>query len=255
MKMTYVFGLLAATLLAAAPSTLAADAVVDTNSPPWDISATAGATLTRGNSETLALSANIAAIKKWANNEINLGADGVYGESEVERDDGSKYTDRTAASVHGFAQYNRLFTERFFGYFRVDALNDAEADINYRVSLSPGVGYYFIKEPKLTLRGELGPGYVFEDLGGETDDYATLRVAERGEWKITERAKIWESVEYVPQVDDFANYVVNAEIGLDTAITKKLSQVTFLQDTYRSRPAEGRENNDLKLVAGIKYRF
>jgi len=204
------------------------------------------ATLTKGNSDTLAISGNIAANKKWYDNELNLGVDGVYGENSGVVN---------ANAVHGFAQCNRLFTERLFGYFRAEAFHDDVAKIDYQVSLSPGVGYYFIKQKTLTLRDELGPGYVFERLDGVEDDYATIRLAERGEWKLTDRAKIWESVEYVPQVDRFQNYVINSEIGLDTVITKKFSQVVFLQDSYRSEPAPGRKNNDLKLVAGIKYKF
>ncbi|HEY5915350.1 MAG TPA: DUF481 domain-containing protein [Verrucomicrobiae bacterium] len=235
-----------------------AQAVV-TNAPPkknpWDASATLGVTLTRGNSKTLLVSGQIQAIKKWDKNEVDLGADGVYGENEVTTSTGGKETQKSAEAIHGYAQYNRLFSERLFGYLRVEALHDAIADVDYRLAVSPGAGYYLIKETNLFLRAELGPGYVVEKLAGVTHDYATLRVAERGEWKISSRAKVWESVEYLPQVDRFQNYVINAEIGLDTAISAHFSQVTFLQDTYRSEPAPGRVHNDIKLVAGVKYKF
>ena len=100
-------------------------AVVSTNPPSWDVSASLGATLTRGNSETLMLSANIAANKKWDKNELNLGADAVYGENTVEVN-GVETTEKNAEAYHGFAQYNRLFSERLFGYVRVDALHVTE---------------------------------------------------------------------------------------------------------------------------------
>ena len=38
-----------------------------------------------------------------------------------------------------------MFTDRFYGYARVDALHDGIADVEYRVTLSPGVSYYFAK--------------------------------------------------------------------------------------------------------------
>ena len=62
----------------------------------------------------------------------------------------------TAGTSRGFAQYNRLFTERVFGYLRLDGLHDAIADIEYRFTFSPGVGYYFIKNAQTTLSGEAG---------------------------------------------------------------------------------------------------
>ena len=100
--------------------------------PPWDVSAAAGLTLTRGNSHTLLFTGNVLADKKWdaGKNEISLGADGVYG---------TDHGQENANQLHGFGQYNRLFTERFYGYLRIDGLHDAIAGIDYRVTVGPGV--------------------------------------------------------------------------------------------------------------------
>jgi putative salt-induced outer membrane protein len=227
-----------------------------TNPTPWDASAAVGFTLTRGNSETLLFTGNIQAAKKWNKNEVNLGVDGVYGESNGEE---------SAESVRGFGQFNRLFTERAFGYIRFEALHDGIANIDYRLTISGGVGYYFIKTTNTTLRAEIGPGYIYERNGDATvngvffpahsDSYMTLRIAERFDHKFSDRVKIWQAVEFLPQVDRFSNYIINAEIGLETSMSKHLSQQTFIQDTYHSDPAPGREENDLKLVAAIKYKF
>ena len=91
--------------------------------------------------------------------------------------------------------------------------------------------------------------------GGETRDYATLRLAERFEQKVNDRVKIWKSVEFLPQVDKFDNYVVNFEVGIETAITKKFTQRVAILDTYRNQPAPNRLHNDLKLIASIGYKF
>ena len=218
----------------------------DTKVPVWETSAALGLTLTRGNSETLLFSGSILSEKKWDMNEVRLGADATYGE---DRDV------KSSEAVHGFGQYNRLFTERAYGYLRLDALHDAVADVEYRVTISPGVGYYFVKNERTTLSGEVGPGYIFEKLGSNTDEYATLRIAERFEHKFNDRVKLWQSVEFLPQVDDFSNYLVNSEIGIDTSLTDKLSLRVFAIDTYDSEPAEGRDKNDLKLVTAIAYKF
>ena len=214
--------------------------------PAWDTSASIGVTLTRGNSKTLLVTGNVLSEKKWDKNEIRLGADATYGED---------HDVKNSESLHGFGQYNRLITDRLFGYARVDALHDAIADVDYRVTLSPGVGYYFIKNDRTTLSGEIGPGVIFEKQGDRTHDYMTLRIAERLEHKLNDRVKLWESVEFLPQVDKFSNYIVNSEVGVDSSLTKKLSLKVFAQDTYHSEPAKGREKNDLKLVTAIGYHF
>ncbi len=228
---------------------LSALAQTVTNTPPvpkWDTSVSMGLTLTRGNSDTEVFTAQILSDKKEDANEYHLGADGSYGKNQ-----GVKNNE----TLHGFAQYNRLFTERAYGYARVDALHDAIADVEYRLTLSPGIGYYFIKRPMTSLSGEFGPGFVYEKQGNTTEGYITLRFAEKFEHKFNDRSKLWQSVEILPQVDNFDNTIIKSEIGIETAISGNFSLRTYVQDTYDTEPAPGREKNDLKLVAAIAYKF
>jgi putative salt-induced outer membrane protein YdiY len=225
---------------------LAQSAPTTTETNSWKTSAAAGLTLAKGNSDTLLITANIASSRKWGMNEADLGADGTYGKS-----DGTKNSD----AIHGFGQYNRLFSERIFGLFRVDALHDEIADIDYRLTVSPGIGYYFIKNGKTFLRGEVGPSLVTQSLGGVSDTFATLRLAERFEHTFNERTKLWQSVEWLPQVDRFQNSIINAELGVDVAMSAKLHLRTFVQDTYNTEPATGRKKNDIKLVSALAYTF
>ena len=226
--------------------TAAAQAPTPMTAPAWDTSAALGLTVTRGNSDTLLFTGNILTGKKWDQNELAFGADATYGENN---------SVKNAESFHGFGQYNRLFTERLYGYMRLDALHDAIADIEYRLTLSPGAGYYFIKNESTKLSGEVGPGFIYEKQGDDSRGYVTLRLAERFDHKVNDRVKIWQSVEILPQVDNFSNYIVNAELGVETSLTTKLSLRTYLQDTYDNEPAPGREKNDLKLVAAVAYKF
>lgn len=212
----------------------------------WETSAAAGLTLTRGNSDTLLFNANLWSQKKWERNELSFGVDASYGENN---------SIKNTESLHGFGQYNRLFTDRCYGYARLDGLHDSIADVEYRVTLSAGGGYYFIKNDTTRLSAEAGPGIVFEKQGGRSHEYLVLRVAERFEHKLNDRARIWQSAEYLPQVDNFNNYILNGEIGVEAGLTSKLSLRSYLQDTYDNEPAPGRKQNDLKLVAGIAYKF
>jgi putative salt-induced outer membrane protein YdiY len=213
---------------------------------PWDTSLAAGLTLTRGNSDTLLFTAGILSERKGPVNELTLGADGAYGKNDgVE----NVYT------LHGFSQINHLFSDRFYGYLRVNALHDAIADLQYRITLGPGAGYYFVKETNTTFAVEAGSAIVFERLGTNDNTYATLRLAERFEHKFNDRVRVWESVEILPQVDDFNNYLVNAELGIESALSKKLSLQTYVVDNYNNEPAGGRQKNDVKIVSGLKYKF
>lgn len=229
------------------PESAAANELTQPPKYPWKSSIGAGLTLTRGNSDTLLVTANAQTDKKTPNNEYNFGADGAYGE-----DSSVKNVD----TIHAFGQYNHLFTKKFYGYARVEGLHDGIADLQYRLTVGPGVGYYFLKETNTTFSGEAGSSFVTQRLGDVDDSYATLRVAEKFEHKFTNLgARFWESLEVLPQVDDFNNYIMNGEIGIESSLTKTISLKTFLVDNFNNEPAAGREKNDVKLVSGISYQF
>ena len=223
------------------------NAVILTNKPAWESSVGFGFTLTRGNSDTLLATAGIQTHLKSLSDEISLGADGAYGEND---------SVQNVNSAHGFSQYNHLFSEKIFGYLRADALHDEIADLQYRITLSPGVGYYFLRQTNTSLAGEFGPAMVFERLGERDNNYVTARVAERFEHKFTgNNARVWQSAEILPQINDFNNFVANAELGLEATVTKKISLQAYAQDNFVNEPAAGRQQNDLRIVSGLKYKF
>lgn len=228
-------------------------AVKPEEKPKWAQSAGIGLTITEGNSDTVLVTASYAGAKKWGNNEVTLGLNGGYGENEGEKN--NEY-------VKGFGQYNWLFGKdnRWYGFGRLDALYDAIADIDYRVGIAAGLGYYFLKEgvndnKRFNLSAEIGPGFVTERVGGQTDNYATVYIAEKFSWKISDRSRLWQSLDFSPQIDDLENNVTNFELGVASKLTEALELRVVLSDTYRSQPAAGREHNDLKLVAALGYTF
>lgn len=228
---------------APAPATAAIEMAVKY---PWASSVSAGLTITRGNSHTLLYSAAIGTDKKTPDNEFSLGASGAYG---------SQNSIQNVNNYGGFAQWNHLFTERFYDYVRADANRDVIADLDYRFNLGPGVGYYLIKQTNTTLSVEAGAGYQYEHLGGEYNSFATARLAEKFEHKFRDRARLWQTAEILPQVDKLQNYAVNFEIGMEASITKTFSLKTTLDDTYQSEPAAKHYRNDIKLISGVSYKF
>ena len=236
-----------ALLAAAAKATSAAPgAVIPTNKPAWESTVAFGLTLTSGNSESVLATGSFRTHRNNPTNEWTLGLEGSYGENNaVENNE----------TLHGFAQYNHLFGERWYAYARADALHDGIADVTYRFTFSPGAGYYFVKNKQTSLAGEFGPAVLYEKLDDEYHTYPTLRLAERLEHKMDEHTRFWQNVEFLPQVDRPDNFLVNAEVGAEAALTKRLSLRTVVQDNYANIPAPGRKDNDVKLISGLAYKF
>jgi putative salt-induced outer membrane protein YdiY len=226
----------------------ASQVAAQTNAPPvpkWDTSVALGVTLTRGNSDSALLTISGRADKACKKQELHLGADFAYGEADSVKNN---------ESLRGFGQYNYLFSERWFAYIRGEALHDAVADVEYRVTLGPGAGYYVIKNAKTSLSVEAGSAVVFEKQGDDSQTYLTARAGEKFEHKFNDRVRIWESAEILPQVDELNNFIVNAEAGVESALSKSWALRVVVQDTYDNEPAPGREKNDLKLIAAIAWK-
>jgi hypothetical protein len=245
-------------LFAASNLSRADDATAKADEPKkskWESIATIGVTLTRGNSKTFLANASVGTKRTWSSDEALFGASAGYGQSTITV--GGNKTDTTTDSyIKGYGQWNHLFTPRAYLGVRVTGDHDDIASLTYRATVGPLAGYYFIKQTNSSLAGEIGPSYVREKFfGQDVKDYLALRIGERGEHKFDSGAKIWESLEWLPKVKDMQDYLVNAELGVSAPISKALSISLVLQDTYKSVPAIGKQQNDLKLIAGLSYIF
>jgi putative salt-induced outer membrane protein YdiY len=222
------------------------DQVTVTNHTVWLSSLTLGFTMTRGNSDTLLVSAKFRTERKLADNEWLLGANGAYGED---------HSVKNYETLHGFGQFNHFFTSRLYAFGRLDGLHDGIKDIKYRATVSPGLGYYLMKQTNATYAVEAGPSFVSERQGEDDQNYAAFRLAERFEYKLNSRARIWHSAELIPQMDQPDNFIINADIGVESPLARDLSLQVYVQDNYVNQPTPTYKHNDVRIVSGISYKF
>lgn len=231
--------------------------------PAFKTSLNAGLTMTDGNSDTLA--ANLALItegEKAGLGSVIAGIEGNYGESTLSQSTTDEATgettvteesEKTVENAKAYANVKKTLSPMTFASLDGSVLYDDIALIDYRALLTPGLGAYLVKNEKRTLALEAGPSYVWEKVDGLSDDYLALRVAERYTCQATETAKLVQTFEYVPEIEDFDNYLLTFEIGLEVAINSHLNLRIVLQDTYDNTPAQDTERNDLSLIAGLGF--
>jgi putative salt-induced outer membrane protein YdiY len=213
---------------------------------PWNNSISTGLTLARGNTDTTLVSAEYNTTRKTPKNEYSGNVSLAYGEQDSKQ---------TAENYKGTFQWNHLFNDRFYCYNRTEGLRDYIADVDYRVFLGPGLGYYLLKNTNLAFALGGGVNYELQSENSRSDSFATLRYADKFEYKIDDSTRVWQTVEFLPQVDEWDNYLVNFEIGAETKLIKCFTLKTVLDDNFNNRPAAAHEKNDLRLVAGVGYKF
>ena len=211
---------------------------------PWEFTGAAGLAYSDGNSESMAYSLQFLGSYLRDGEEAYVGMDYFYSE-----DDGLQSTD----SLKIFGQYNHDLSERIYiggfgSYFQ-----DSVADIDYRIDTSVLLGYRAIKRDDMKLSFETGPGYSWEDKAGGTRDFATLRFAEKFEYRFNQTTRFWQSLGMTPALEDFSDYVLDFEMGIETRITSQWSLRTFLKHRIDSTPSAGRERSDTSILLGAAY--
>lgn len=210
----------------------------------WEVTGAAGLSLAQGNADSLAYSVQALATYEGRHWEGLLGASYFYSENN-----GVTSTD----SLRLFGQGQRLLTDRLYLGLAGSYLQDEGADLDYRFDVAGVLGYHLIKTDRTQLSLEVGPGYAWEELGGSADEFATLRFGQRFERQLSKRSKLWQSAYLIPQVDDFNNFNLIAEAGIDILLSSKWSLRTSARYLYDNTPAAGRQSEDITLIMGLAY--
>ena len=220
----------------------------------WKVSLALGFNMTQGNSETIVGTASLTGDLEAGANLVRLGAEGAYGEAEIEDDAGETDDEVTTRNAKAFGSYKRKF-KRAYGYVDGSVMQDKIAEVDYRGILGGGIGYFLFDGAKVKLGTEGGLSYPWEEVDGVEDDYPAYRLAERGEWQITKTSKLWESVEYLPKTDDFDNYLLNGEVGAEAALATRLSLRVVYQIRYDNEPAPDQEEQDTILISALSWQI
>ena len=232
-------------------SLLVAVATASAEERKFETTVSAGAALTDGNSETLQANASIVAEGEIENlGSVRGGVVGNYGETTANDE-----KETTVENAQAFANAKRTLSPAAFAYLDTSLLYDNIARIDSRATLGPGAGMFLMKNDTTKISAEAGLSYIWEDVADIDDEYAAARVAERFDHQLNHSARIWQSVEFLPQIDDFGNYLINAEVGVEAALNSRLNLRLVLHNRYDSEPGAGLEQNDLSLIAGVSIKL
>lgn len=232
--------------------------------PKREFSVVLGGTFNDGNTEDKSGNASILYKNVMENvGEYKLGADGTITKTTVEKEtveaDGSKSvrkTDETTAkNGEVFGKIILTVNDPFSVYFDAGLFADEIADVDYRAHVGTGIAVDLYKSDSATFRFEVGVAPMWEKIAGETEYYTMGRLAETLEYTFAGGAKVWESAEYMPALDDGDKYLVTAEAGVESPLSDLLSLRFVVKDRYNSLPGVGNEKNDVSATVGVRIKL
>lgn len=161
---------------------------------------------------------------------------------------------RTNHEVKGGAYYEYLFTERWFGYGRLDLEYDEFENLDLRLSTAVGAGYYWIKKDEAELKTRAGIGYLHETFrDGRVEDAVQADVGVEARFDITPWLQLTHATTWYPTFDGLDDYRLVSDtaflipFGGSDAWKLKLGALY----EYDSIPDPGRERLDQTYYANI----
>jgi putative salt-induced outer membrane protein len=247
---------LLATLLAA--SLAAPLAMAGKETRPWKASAELGAIATSGNTDTTTIQGKIEADQNTPNwsNRYTLGV--LFKEDQIQGEDGSTTTVKTAERVSLSARGGyRLTREHSTLFVYGSHVNDQFAAYSAYTTVSVGYGARVYDGLRAQLEVEIGPGYYWADQRlSDGSTVAESSVIGRGaltyDWQWTDNADFRQvlSVESGPD-----NTRTTSDTSLSTRINSALKMKVGFNLTNDTDVAPGKVHTDTTTYVNLVYSF
>lgn len=212
----------------------------------WDKSLALGFSLTDGNNDTSLFTTEANVKYEKDKNTLTLNASHNIGDN-----DGETNVDNTMVN----AQYQRLFADKSYFGIGESFLRNEISDVKYRSTTNVLYGFHLLKGESVDLSLEIGPSYIFEEVGSISDNYLAYRVADSFEFEISKTSRIFQNSELIVQAENSDNYLINSKIGIEAKMTETLSLVSTLTSLYDNVPAAGKKRHDLIAVTALAVSF
>jgi putative salt-induced outer membrane protein len=233
------------------PSATPQPQVVAVPAVEWKKDLSLGYTQTEGNTKAQSGQVSASLNRKTPGNETTLKFNALYSSSDGVMN-GKKF--------YGMARYAYSFGNdlKWYNFYKLEGDQDYFADIEYRLTPSTGVGYWFSTTDDLKLLTELGIGYQYTEYrietspnGGEPVLVPRFFVDKR----LIGNLHLSEDLTMYPSLDDFRDYRFHSETALVNPITQRWSLKISYTDDFNSDPPVGFKKNDSTWLTSLEYHY
>jgi putative salt-induced outer membrane protein YdiY len=201
--------------------------------------------------------------RRWEKDRMNANFGYYYSETGTSKYSKEKSTDRW--EIEG--QHDHFWGSKFYMYENARYEEDDIAGLDYRLRLGVGGGYQWLDgfesetTGKWSFNQEVGAAWIknsYADQDPDADDsYATVRYAHHLKYfpKWRDGVEVFHNLEYLPQVNDFDNYLIKADVGFSTKIVLDFDLLCKIEWDYNSMPSVGRKSSDFRYIVGLGYKW
>lgn len=213
----------------------------------WKGRVAVGTTLAAGNRDVLSGKIDALLERDFRYDHIEFRLSAIYGKANGVLSNNSQ-------SVG--SRYKHFFQDDLYGFAGLEFSRDPVKDLSLRGLLNLGAGWTLWdggKDRKLSL--EAGVGFRHENIGNETRNDGTARVAVFFSEVLFSDVTLKQKVEGIIPVVDFAAWLGRMETTISVPLSENWSFRTHFKLDYQAQPAIGKDPLDFLATTGLEYRF
>lgn len=201
-----------------------------------------------GNSEQTSIGGGFRSVLASEQDQLDF-----YAKGRTSRDSGEKTVDELLGGV----DYEYRFAGRSSWYARSEFATDAIQLLDLRSTTAVGYGLYFIQSDAQTLRCRIGALYLHESWDTRADtSTAGIDFGLKYSLSLKPWAALFTDITYTPSVEDFADYRLDHEGGIDLPLAKENWKLRLgIANEYTSLPPSGTERLDTSYFARVVFGF
>ena len=240
------------------------DQVAPESKDATELEISAGGLASAGNSRSMAATSAGKFRLRRASDQFSAAIAANYAESAVNKGEGLQ---TTVENFQGKVRYDRFLAGSFAVFGAVSARHDRFQGLDLRINLDPGFGYYFIDEDKQQLW--LEAGYDFQhDIRRDdaiaaaaaegiqlekTNNRHSVRAFAGYSSELSDSVKVATGLEYLQGFNPAANYRVNWDGSVTSAVGKGFSIATAVSVRYDHNPIPDVEKTDVVTSISLVY--
>ena len=193
-----------------------------------------------GNTENFGAAINVGAVLEGPDDRLAMYAGYRYKETNgIRSEDEQK----------GGIKYTNFFSGKWGWFVREEIERDSFEGIDFRSTTAAGITRRWIDEKRRQLETSAGFSYRFESYADpllDDEGFPGLDLSLDHMWQFADWGRMVNSLSYVPSVDDFGDYLLEHETGLDFPLGTSDAWILRigLSNQYNSNPSGNREELD-----------
>ena len=213
----------------------------------WDVPADAGATVSRGNTDTVDVTLVFAAKRSGLRFDhiFDVNTAKSLARGEVTRD-------------HLDIAYDlrRKYGDKWYAVGNLEYFRDAIKDIDQRFTAGVGGGYAILASERGALTTDIGISRVAEKSPSFQESNPALRWGvDFNRWVVPERIEVFHSHQLLGVLDSDRGVFWDSGTGVRLYLAKRWNMSVRLDAQHETRPAPGRRKTDAAAILAVGAKF